>query len=114
MRITSLGELAHEYERGKQFKVRGNEGEMHDYDVATKTIAELDNLLSYYQLFSVHDRDRAKAEWLFVTEMEGQSFVPSNGYCWACEGDLVQHFLDTEQYSPSRCLLCDHDFIQDA
>jgi len=114
MRITSLGELAHEYERGKQFKVRGNEDEMYDYDVATKTIAELDNLLSYYQLFSVHDRDRAKAEWLFVTEMEGQSFVPSNGYCWACEGDLVQHFLDTEQYSPSRCLLCDHDFIQDA
>ena len=112
MRITNLTQLANEYEKGKVFKVHTSNG-LVEYSIANKTVAELDNLISYYKLVSVTNRAAVLTEWLFLTELEGVTYVPSNGICWACEQDLVQHYLDTEEFSATKCPLCDYDFVDD-
>jgi len=112
MKITTLTDLAREYERGKIFKIRTNDS-LIDLSIAEKSIAELDHLLSYYKVYSVDDREAIKTEWLLLTEVNGESYVPSSGICWACNEDIVQHYIDTEEFSGSHCLMCNYDFIND-
>ncbi len=52
-------------------------------------------------------------EWKRKCAIDGDLlFVPSDGICWSCGGDLVKNYLETGLVWKTCCPLCNRSFVE--
>ena len=57
-------------------------------------------------------REKYRLEWLAKCKdsLPAITFVPSDGRCYSCRGDLVFEYADSGRYSATGCTLCNRSY----
>lgn len=110
-RILNLEQLVGDWKTNHNFTVKfDKDSSPQSIDPTRLTLIELSRFISDHEVYSHETRQRKLKEWLYITQIDGESFVPSNGHCWSCEADLVRYYSHTGHYSGSECPFCHYEF----
>lgn len=59
------------------------------------------------------DRAESLRQWRLACTINDMLFVPLDGICWACGGDLVAYYIAKNGLAkPTGCPLCHRSFVE--